>query len=136
MREGHLLSIEIRISCRSTPWENSMIHSNPITFSTSRASLCGLGRALAALYSMPRIIATVALACVGGMAMPASATITPDTQILFGGSNSDYSGTIHQNLPSNPTTVWLKYTGTTLHADQWNVDEESDWYLATAGQIF
>jgi hypothetical protein len=78
----------------------------------------------------------VALACLGRAAQSASAAITPDTQILFSGSNSDYLGTISQTLANDPTSVWFKYTGTTLRADMWNLDEESDWYLANAGQIF
>jgi hypothetical protein len=72
---------------------------------------------------------------------PAYGGVVSNSNILFQKLSppefgANYLGGIDQNNNGDLTGVSFSYTGTTLAAISWNVDEESDWYLAAVGDVF
>lgn len=54
---------------------------------------------------------------------------------LFG--TTDYTLTVYQDAAAtDPTSVFFDYNGTKLEVVSWSLDEESDWYVAFAAEVF
>src|SRR6185437_6442242 len=78
------------------------------------------------------IAAAILLTC-----NPAPAEVIPNTQILFShGTDTEYGASVLQTTSGDYTEIAFSYTGTTLGFLYSDLDEESDWYLVNAGDVF
>src|SRR4051794_24324138 len=62
--------------------------------------------------------------------------VISNTRISFSSTNlpgANYGVSVIQTSPSDTTSIFFIYSGTTLAAVSWTVDDESDWYLASPG---
>lgn len=60
--------------------------------------------------------------------------VVEDTNLTF----NNLEGTICQDLACDPTSVFFQYFGGLgeIEAVEWNIDEESDWYVVEPGEVF
>jgi len=69
----------------------------------------------------------------------AQTVVVEDTHLSFASSSDglgDYSATACQDLLCDPTSVWFDYSAGSIESVNWNVDEESDWYVVEFGEEF
>jgi len=84
----------------------------------------------------------VIVTCFGMLiAAPAlTAVVVPETNILLDKMplfDGNHSLTVYQDaVATDYTSVWLEYDGAAIEIVNWNIDEESDWYLVEAGDEF
>lgn len=84
---------------------------------------------------MTRSLSMIAIVCLG-LLVPGllrAQTVVVDTNISLspGAPIGAYMLTVFQDAAgTDPTSIWLDYDGTNVEVVSWNIDEESDWYLA------
>ena len=72
-------------------------------------------------------------------ATQAQTIVVENTNLGFSADSffaESHHGTICQDLLCDPTSVWFDYSGGSLEAVQWNIDDESDWYVLEFGEEF
>jgi hypothetical protein len=67
-----------------------------------------------------------------------AAAIVTDSNTSLGptGFDSDYGLTVYQDLAGDYTQVFIDFDGVSIEVVNWVIDEESDWYLVAAGDVF
>jgi hypothetical protein len=81
---------------------------------------------------------SIIILLIAALGSAAEAAVVSDTNIILssGGGNADYALSVFKQETTNPTTMWFNLSGSTISFVTTNVDEGSDWYLASYGDPF